>query len=176
MPIEQRNEASFAFEKQWAEMRKDGELVPPRASFDPLQFVDFLPTLVLVEIDLVSKKMPIKFAGSAVRDFVGFELTGRDFLEYDSNPDPELGWQHRVSYHDQPCGRFEVLDIKFNGQLYIECAMTVLPLAGTNSERLVIAFVEPLDTQTSLIANESKLITETVKFGIYLDIGAGVPR
>jgi hypothetical protein len=175
MSLDQRSQKSHAFEKQWSELRKGDEPIPPQKAFDPIAFVDYLPVLVLAEIDLDEKTMPIRLAGNLIRDFVGFELTGKDFLEYDTNPDTELGWEHRRAYHDHPCGRYEVLDIKFGGGFYVECALTILPLIGEKKERIVAVFVEPFESKVSVIRNERAAIAETVKFGVYLDISAGVP-
>lgn len=175
MSTDQRSEKSLTFERQWSELRKEGELILSRSAFDPLDFLDFLPVLVIAEIDLASRTMPIRFAGSAIRDFVGFELTGKDFIEYDSNANAEVGWQHRQAYHDHPCGRYEVLDIKFQGGFHMECALTILPLTGTNEERLVVTLVEPIESKVSIINSETELIAEALKYGTYLDTGSGTP-
>lgn len=175
MSIAQRSEKGLAFERQWSKLRNKGELIPPHSAFDLLEFLDFLPVLVIAEIDLASRTMPIRFAGNAIRDFVGIELTGKDFIEYDSNADPEVSWQHRQAYHDHPCGRYEVLDIKFQGGFHMECALTILPLTGTNDERLVVTLVEPIESKVSIISSEAELIAEALKYGAYLDIGSGIP-
>lgn len=175
MSLDERSKASLAFERQWSELRQDGAVVPLQDAFDPIEFIDYLPVLVLAEIDLENMTMPIKLAGNAIRDFVGFELTGKDFLEYDSNDDADLGWVHRRCYHDHPCGRYELLDIKFGGGFFMESALTILPLIGTMGERSVAVFVEPFESKVSVVNEESAVIAESAKFGAYLDIGAGVP-
>lgn len=95
MAIDQQSETSLRFESHWADLRKGDELVPLYSTFDPLDLADLLPLLVIAEIDLEALTMPIILAGKTIRDFVGFELTGQDFLENDKTDDLELGWRHR---------------------------------------------------------------------------------
>lgn len=170
-----RSETSLAFERQWSALRGEGELVPAHAAFDPVAFVDLLPVLVIAEIDLDSKTMPIILAGSAIRDFVGFELTGEDFLKYDSEVNEQQGWQHRRYYHDHPCGRYEELDVRFTGGLHMECALTILPLGGSKGRRLIAILVEPMESVLPPASSDPATIAEPAKVGVYIDVGAGVP-
>lgn len=129
----------------------------------------------MAELDLTTKTMPIRLAGSAIRDLVGFELTGKNFLDFDSEQNKEPGWRHRVAYHDHPCGRYEVLDVRYSSRLYRECALTILPLLGSKGERLIFVFVERIEPTMPHHDEGTATITEPVKTAMHIDIGAGVP-
>lgn len=171
---EHRSETSLQFERQWATLRNGDELVPLYSAFDPLDFAEYLSLLVIAEIDLEKQTMPIRLAGNTIRDFVGFELTGKDFLDYDNSENSEISWRHRMSYHDCPCGRFELVDVRYGSGLYMECALTILPLAGNNHERMIVILAEPLAPQAFIPEKETATVAEAAKFGDYIDIGAGV--
>ena len=175
MTSEHQSEDSLAFTRQWAHLREGDALVPSYAAFDPLDFVDFLSMLVIAEIDYEAGTMPIKLAGNTIRDFVGFELTGQDFLQFDKTDNDEKSWRHRRAYHNHPCGRYERLDVRFDSGIFMECALTILPLLGKKEERLIVIFVEPIVPQSIAPNSETATIAEAAKFGVYLDIGAGIP-
>lgn len=172
----ERSKASLAFEKKWSDFQSSDKLIPGRIDFDILDLVDYLPQLVIAEIDLGAKKMPIKFAGTAIRDFVGFELTNVDFIDFDKNHDPEQGWKRRAAYHGHPCGRFEILEIGFSARKTIACGLTILPLLGRNGEQQVAVFVEPEEIRKAFGKLAPKMNGEKISFGIYIDLGAGTPQ
>lgn len=171
-----RSDNSLVFEKKWAETRVAGEFVPKRSSFDFLTFSDFVSQLVIAEVDLATMTMPIKFAGNKIRDFVGIELTNVDFTKFDKNADPAQGWIKRKAYHDLPCGRFERLEISFDRDRALTCDLTILPLFGPQDERQLAVLVEPESVQKTNQRRLPKIHGETVAFGTYIDIGAGVPE
>lgn len=173
--LRERSKSSLAVQEQWSRLRSEGELILPRSAFDPKYFVEFLPFLVMAELDLTTKTMPIRLAGSAIRDLVGFELTGKNFLDFDSEPNKEPGWRHRVAYHDHPCGRYEVLDVRYSSRLCRECALTILPLLGSRGERLIFVYVERIESTMPHHDEGTATIAEPVKMAMHIDIGSGVP-
>ena len=176
MKMSERSNRSQEFQKRWSEGRSSGKFIPQRSEFDFLAFSEFIPQLVMAEVNLEDKTMPIKFAGTAIRDFVGFELTNMDFTEFDSNPDPAQGWLHRRAYHDCPCGRFELLKFKFERNKTFACQLTILPVVGPNEERQLAVLVEPDEVEKSFGRRAPKMSSETLTFGSYIDIGAGLPQ
>lgn len=172
---EKRTKASLNFQIQWEKTRREGELVPPRSKFDPIDFPDILPSFILAEVDPVSQTMPIRLAGSAIRDFVGFELTGVNYLDYVEKTNETAEWLYRLALHDHPCGRFETVEISFTGDLSIACSLTTFPLVGSGGERLILTFAEPIESQ--LLPNRGQIanFTEHAVSIDFIDIGAGVP-
>lgn len=175
MSFDERSEESLAFQSQWEALRGIGELVPARSAFLPSKFIEFLPSVVLVEIDLVARTMLVKLAGSGIRGFLGFELTGRDFLAAHIDADVENAWEHRRAYHDHPCGRYEVLDMKFSGDVQTESSLTILPLRGPGDERLIVLYAEPRKIILSEDKPRSDIVSSPAKFVSYIDLGAGIP-
>lgn len=109
-----RSKDSQVVQKTWSDLRAGGDLIPVFSPIDHLAFADVIPFLAIADLDFDAKTMPVKLAGSAIREFIGFEITGQDFLKYDVSSDTEASWQHRRNYHDYPCGRYERMDIKFD--------------------------------------------------------------
>lgn len=170
-----RSELSLTFQEKWAGLRSGVELMPRYEAFDPVEFSEFLPNMVVVTVDPASRTMPIRLAGSAIRDFVGFELTGQDFLKFDTQIDDAVGWQHRSAYHDQPCGRYEELDVQFSGKCVEGCSLTILPLMGSAAERLILVLVDFKEVMLSKHAGHTAKSAKPADLSICLDIGAGVP-
>lgn len=168
-----RSANSLDFEKAWSDLRAEGELIPPRSALRPVDFKEYLPTMGIVEIDTERHTMPIRLAGTAIRDFVGFELTGQNFLDYDA--EGERGWAWRLKYHEHPCGRYEELLVSFRQDLKIECALTILPLIGPENGRLVVVLFEPIAPEQSILNTDPAILTEIPTHAESIDIGAGVP-
>ncbi len=129
----------------------------------------------MAEMDPISKTIPIRLAGTAIRNLIGYELTGRDFLDCDRATDEEIIWQNVRCYHDHPCGRYVELDANFKGGFQAECALTFLPLLGSKGERLLITYVETDDSPSSKHSHGNAIIPEPAKFACQIDIGGGVP-
>lgn len=175
MSADVRSEASLTFQEKWSEQCKDGELMPGYGAFDQTALSDFLPFMVVAKVDLALDSMPVILAGSAIRDFLGFEITGKDFLVSLEQDDKINGRPNRVAYHDHPCGRYEERDINFKDTFHLVCCLTSLPLMGSNGERLIVTFVEVADTSSSSYQQHSATSTGQQKLGTFIDIGADVP-
>ena len=96
MSIDDRSKASLAFQARWAELRAPGVLVPESNDIALTHFAEFLPLLIIVEVDLASGTMPIRLVGSLIRDIVGKEFTGKNFLEIVEDADSEGSWRSRL--------------------------------------------------------------------------------
>jgi hypothetical protein len=102
-PVEVSSGAFRLFLSFWSGLPRDGAI----PEFDPLQAMRRVPALV-PHLSLVEVRTPpalvFRVASSAVRDHMGHEMTGRDFL---SVTPPEL---RAVRYHryrsvvERPCG------------------------------------------------------------------------
>lgn len=155
-------------------MREGNELVPSRSSLRPAVFKDFLPQIAIVEIDIENKTMPIRLAGTAICDFVGFELTGKDFLTYHSNAEP--GWSWRLKYHDHPCGRYEELLITSRRRLKIDSALTHLPMIDARNTRFLLTLFEPTITNQTVLNDSPAMLSGSARAADFIDIGAGIPN
>lgn len=174
MSTSSRSQASRAFQQQWMKLRKDNESVPRFQSTDILSFAEFVHTLVLIRVDFDTRTMPVEYAGSLIRDLLGFEMTGHDFLEFDIPIDSDASWGHRRAYHDHPYGRYEELDIKFRGGGNFRCALTSLPVFGAEREPKLLTLVERLDASIRPELEQGK-ISGDIELMELIDLGAGVP-
>lgn len=170
-----RSEASLAFQEKWSSLRKQEELIPQRTAFDPVEFVEFLNNLAIVEMNPEARTVQILLAGNAIRDLVGLELTGKNFHDFVRKENIDPSWPHRIAYHDHPCGRHEVQDVYYRDGFHIECALTMLPLQGASGERFVVLLVESGGVSYTSRRDKTEIIATPVKAACHIDIGAGVP-
>lgn len=176
MSIEERSGISLAFQARWAELRAPGVLVPESNDIELTHFAEFLPLLIMVEVDLASRTMPIRFVGSLIRDIVGKEFTGENYLDFVENEEPEIGWQRRLKVHDHPCGRYEVVNMKFPGRVGLEGSLTTLPMIGPASSRRFLVHGEPMATAPHLESNQTGGNIKKNNNSAYFDLGAGIPE
>lgn len=168
-----RSPDSRKFQDLWSLMREGNDLVPLRSSLRPAAFKDFLARIAIVEIDAENKAMPIRLAGTAICEFVGFELTGKDFLDYHSNAEP--GWSWRLKYHDHPCGRYEELLMTSNRHLKVDCALTHLPMTNAQNTRFLLTLFEPTITKQTVLNDTPAMLSGSARAAEFIDIGAGIP-
>lgn len=169
----ERSSDSQAFQRTWENLRAEGQIVPVRSTSDLIEFAKFLPQIVLAEADIENDTMPIRMAGSTIRDWLGLDLTGRDYLDLGEHSDDEHARRHRSNYHDIPCGRYEILDVSFASGLKMECLLTILPIWGHARERIFVVLAE-VSVPSDLRPDDSVVkIADFVKYGATIDIGAG---
>lgn len=171
-----RSPASLDFGAKWAGLRAASDLVPLRNALSPAKFKSYLPATAIIEIDPVARTMPIRLAGTALRNLTGFEMTGHNFMDFDKNTQDEAGWALRLAYHDHPVGRYDEILINFDGGLKIDCALTALPIWGRNETRQIFVLVEPRETTAAHMEEQKALLTERPNMTHYIDIGAGIPK
>ena len=174
-----RSSTSLDFEAAWSDLRENSELIPQHSEVYSDRLIDYLPVSIIVEINPTQKSMPIRLAGSSIRDFIGFEITGQDLITnlgstvFDTDDDD--GWPVRFAYHDQPVGRYNKLVINFRSGMEVECSLTALPLWGSKQKRLILILVEAGNPTAMQRDDTAALISSRPDYAIYLDIGAGIP-
>lgn len=176
MSIHNRSEASVAFQARWSELRPAGVLVPESTDIELTHFAEFLPLLILVELDLASGTMPIRLVGSLIRDIVGREFTGQNYLDLVENEDEEAGWRTRLPVHDHPCGRFEIVHMKFPGHVRLQGSLTTLPMVRPSGERLFLVLGEPMAEPPHLEGDQTGGNITKNDNSMFFDIGAGIPE
>lgn len=175
MSTTERTDTSRAFQDRWAQVRPPGALVPEFSDIELSDFAEFLPLLSILEVDTVTRTVPFRFVGSFVRSIVGFELTGTCCLDYIDEVPTEASWQNRLIAHDHPCGRFEVMNVRFPGGVLMKGTQTSLPIAGAGHKRLLLVLSEPMEKPPHLKSDEIANGIVPATTTSFLDIGAGIP-
>lgn len=175
MSIDERSKSSLAFQSRWEGLRLPGVLVPKSADIELTHFGEFLPLLIKVELDLASRTMLIRLVGSLIRDIVGMELTGTNYLDLVENEEAEAGWQNRHPVHNHPCGRYEVVHMRFPGKPTLMGSLTTLPMFGAQSERLFLVLGEPMTEPPRLEKGQTGGNIIKDNNSAFFDLGAGVP-
>ena len=172
-----RSQDSLRFQDHWESFRAEEELVPQRSSVRPEVLRDLLKTTIIAQVDEEGARLDVRLAGTTIRDYIGFELTGRNFLDFDESSDDANGQEIRKNYHDWPCGRFERLNVVFSNERTFTSDVTVLPLWGNAQERLLLVLVEPpLMTKLGKLQSSTLVATQNSIFATSIDIGNGVPK
>lgn len=172
----ERTSKSHEFEKLWRQIRREDELIPPRSALTPQVFKDFLPSMVLAEVDPVEHTALIRLAGTAIRDFLGFELTGKDYANMNRDGGTEFLVSRRNGYHEYPYGRCEYVSVKFKKSLMTQCELTLFPLWGSAKERIIALLMIPVEKHSGYSTLDERALTHKFEGEHFIDIGAGVPE
>lgn len=176
MNADKRTEASLAFQARWSDLRSPGTLVPKSSDIELTHFAEFLPLLIKVEANLAARTMPILLVGSLIREIVGKEFTGKNFLDFVESEDEELDWKSRLLEHDHPCGRYEIVTMNFPENQRLMGSLTSLPMIGSAGERFFLVFGEPMEQPPLLERNQTAGTLSKTSDMVYFDIGAGIPE
>lgn len=82
----------------WWTAHRQGD-VPDRADFDPADFKDVLPNILLCDVEPDPFRIRYRLTGTRVADATGFNIIGR-YLDEMMPTEPEAPWQdlYRLSY------------------------------------------------------------------------------
>lgn len=171
-----RSEMSIRFQDRWAIRRSAGQLIPDYRDTDLTYYEDFLPFLVITEIEKESRRLPFRFVGSAIRDFAGRELTGTNY--HDLFPDSKTDIIRERSHllQEYSCGRYEHAVVDFKGGRHFSCDITILPMTDAKQNYIFLNYVEVTE-ELALLDPKKKLtkIEYPVDAVEYIDLGVGVP-
>jgi len=159
----------------WASWR-DGAVLPRRSAVRLEDLKPVLDKVSLVEV-YGPDDMRIRVAGTGLRGFVGFELTGTSYR--DITPPEE--WPTRsfrvLAMVGQPCGGLSVFDTQFVGGGAAEIELLTLPVADDSSgqARFIIAHAGVRTVPLDMIAPPGGRQMRLADAFRYLDIGRGIP-
>ncbi len=158
----------------WQSMPREGVL-PLRSSFFPEKIPQLLPHLIIYEI--VSKDfIRFRLAGTAVRERMGFDPTGQNYLDFVAEERKAKASQSFFAVVEQPCGMRVISNhgMSSGRKMFLEVFM--LPVENDMSENPIILCQSneiKSDTEDHL-PDEAKLENVTVTRRDFIDIGAGV--
>jgi hypothetical protein len=154
---------------------RDGALLPARNRLDTDALDDLLPRCVLIEIR-GGEDMPIRFAGSWLRERLGGEIVGTNYLDLTQPENRRRRADLLLTEVAQPCAAVIYYWVQFDAGGLMPVEVVSAPLLGDTPDAppLVLACASPLargdndgDADPSSYAEGDGLQ--------YIDIGAGLP-
>ncbi|WP_276327701.1 PAS domain-containing protein [Kiloniella majae] len=158
----------------WLSLPREGVL-PLRSCFFPEKVPQILPSLIIYE--MVNKDfIRFRLAGTAVRERMGFDPTGQNYLDYVADERKVKASQSFFSVVEQPCGMRVISNhgMSSGRRMFLEVFM--LPLENDMSPNPIVLCqsneIKP-DTDEQ-IPDNARLENITVMRRDFMDIGAGV--
>lgn len=161
--------------EQWSAWRGE-RLLPRRSDIDLASIKKYLSGVSLVEVR-GPEQVIFKVAGGGFRDYLGFELTGRNYLDL---VDPArraeiaLGVQLVIG---KPCGIFYVTPHRFPSGAIVPVEVMSLPIEADRpgGPRLILSSNEPLiRRQEDVRVAQEQPLAHPTSYN-FIDIGAGLP-
>jgi hypothetical protein len=173
-----RSPESREFEALWRSLRAPSRLVPGRAEFQPSKARRFLRDLVLMEApSAVCSTLRIRLTGRRFVETIGFDISGRDHLEFMA-PEFHAGVLATArAMIDRPCGLWQVTPAHLVRGYALNFEITAFPLAPDEQGRaFIISHLLPVgDVMSSTLPTDRGLGLGTALTYAFLDIGAGEP-
>ncbi len=173
-----RSPESREFEALWRSLRAPTRLVPGRAEFQPSRARRFLRDLVLMEApSAVCPTLRIRLTGRRFDETIGFDITGRDHLEFMA-PEFHAGVLETArAMIERPCGLWQITPAHLVRGYALNFEITAFPLAPDEQGRaFIISHVRPEgDIMSSTLPTDKGLGVGTAVTHAFLDIGAGAP-
>lgn len=152
-----------------------GAVLPPRQRLDTDALGDLLPRCVLIEVR-GRDDMPIRFAGSWLRERLGGEIVGSNYLDLTTPENRERRADLLLTEVAQPCAAVIYYWVQFDAGGMMPVEVVSAPLLGDapGAPALVLACATPLARGE----NDGDADPATYAEGdglLFIDIGAGLP-
>jgi hypothetical protein len=136
-----------------------------------------IPTLMraIMMVDVASPiALPIRYAGGAARDYVGFEATGMDLLDLTESASRELRFTRFQRQVSHPCGSQALTPLRTSrGAMVLNDAIW-LPYRRRSSGDVVLIGYLGLRLQRLSEGNVDPVMPLAQRFA-YVDLGHGLP-
>jgi len=156
--------------------RRGGLFMPRRRDIDPSEIRALLPEMCV--LDVVSPEATVfRLAGTAHRERMGFEPTGRNIVDLvESDHRPVRAWRFWMSA-TQPCGQSAVLKTRFGSGLEDESEFVLLPVRVDDPRErpLLIGVMASVHGRQWLNKSDGVARIAAPQRFCFLDIGAGIP-
>jgi hypothetical protein len=165
---------NLEFARMWLHWRGD-RLLPSRADVDLNAIRRMLPLILLLEYHSPDE-VRVRVAGSRLRDFLGFELTGANYIDLAPPERRHIRRYRSWEVVGRPCGSRLIYDHHLQSGRIVRSEVVSLPLDPdrTGGPRMTLANIAPLTNRDDIFeaaANRDLTVAEEYTF---LDIGAGV--
>lgn len=152
------------------------DLIPPRSALDPVAIPDLLPYLMLWEINAV-EDAKWRLVGSAIRDWFGFELTGKPVLDIHAAGSRPRAVAAGAAMAAQPCGSWGLMALRSPRNYDFLVEILCLPLRDAEGgATLFVNSMERVQDRNffdSIAAAGARAINFVAHR--FVDIGAGLP-
>lgn len=152
-----------------------GDLLPRRSRLDTDALGDLLSCCVLLEVR-GRDDMPIRFAGNWLRERLGGELAGTNYLDLTAPENRQRRADLLLTEVAQPCAAVIYYWVQFDTGGMMPVEVVSAPLLGDDpgAPALVLACVSPL------VRGEGDGEVDPASYAegdglLYIDIGAGLP-
>ncbi len=169
-----KTELCLSLLHHWDALRGD-RLMPYRSELDPGRLKRALPYLVIFELRSPDQFV-FRLAGTAVRDMLGVELTGRNLFDF--TPDAirrTRSWRFWASA-THPCGNSYEIPVAApsgNARLHEGISLPLQPDRADAPPQLLGLFA-PIQGEPWLSRERVQQLEIASRFN-FIDIGAGVP-
>ncbi|MEQ9151850.1 MAG: PAS domain-containing protein [Parvibaculum sp.] len=171
-----RSEKSRAFEAAWRGIPATG-FIPDKTAFRAEHFAPFLNDIYLIELhDDRERRLLFRIAGQAIREALGLELKGQNYIDFVPPEDRERsGLSMRLMFGARPCGRWVGKQIVHTDGFRQPIELTQFPMMDADGgTRLVIGIAEGFATALEHEAG-GEFRFESHEAECFIDIGAGLP-
>ena len=166
---------NLEFARLWLGWRGD-RLLPRRSDIELNALRRMLPLVLMMEYRSPDEAI-IRVAGSRLRDFVGYELTGANYIELAPPEDRQVRRYRCWAIATRPCGSRLIYDHRLESGRVAQAEVVSLPLDPDQAggARMTLANIAPLAPRDPLIEGPAGPQLQVATTYAFLDIGAGVP-
>lgn len=173
LPLGASEPAISAFLDHWTRVRGTADL----PVWDAVEAMRAIPRLI-PWISLFEVRTPpalhLRVAGSAMGEFVGMEMTGRDLLDVTPPELRALRYAHMAAIVGTPCGGQATFKMRGRSGLVAGGELLVLPARHRGSGAVVGVMLVTLNSEREAGADTDPTFPMADKVG-YVDIGFGLP-
>jgi hypothetical protein len=164
------------FIEAWFSWR-GGSMVPARRRIELTDVKSVLRQVLLFELRS-PEHVHVRVAGTTLRDYLGFELTGSNYMALTPPADRPLRYYRFRQIVDMPCGGVMLYNQRLASGEIVPSEVVSLPVEPEHPQapKLVISHAAPLSRPPASGAVPHLLQLQLAEEFQFVDIGAGVPR
>ncbi len=155
----------------WQSLRDGG--LPQHRCWDPIHIPKLTPNILILELD-PEDKFVYRFAGTAVCDFVGVELTGRRMGDFFPSAEAFATTDNmQRAMLSTPCGQLSSYLVRSASGRECIAEILILPMAGPEgvADRLLVYMAW---SETQGFGEAVPIVSDNLE-AEWIDLGWGVP-
>lgn len=156
----------------WDSLPKEG-LIPDRAALDPAAISALMPMLTILEI-FSPERIEVGLAGRDVREALGFDPTGCNYLEMQSAEARRSYIRLIEAQTSLPCGRRNILRMRHADGVITRVEAVTLPMRhAASGHAMILSYFGTIDIVGFGDGGYQLLDFEDTR---WIDLGAGTPE